>query len=109
MVVSKHEVLKFMAEGITSPWSTHVAHVGRGVMTAGCPSLVPCGKEYCIKFDLNGPRKGNLAHVREHFIIERKFISQAENPQQDISWLTVFGVLVNDSKRAAAPRRDKEA
>lgn len=54
-------------------------------------SSVPWGKEDCINSDLNGPRKGNLPHVGEHFIIKRKFISQAQNPQQDVSWLTVSG------------------
>ena len=95
-------MLKFISEGIISPRSKYAANVEHSVLTAGRASLVPCGKEDGIKFRLNGPRKGNVPRVGEHFIIQRKFISQAQNPQQGISWLIVSGVLINNSRRAAS-------
>ena len=94
-------MLEFVSEGIISR-SNHAANVDCCVTTTDRLSSVPCGKEDCIKSDLNGPRKGNLPHVGEHFIIKRKFISQAQNPQQDVSWLTISGVLINDFGRAAS-------
>ena len=50
--------------------------------------------------DGNGRRKGNLAHVGEHFVTKSKSISRAQNPQQEGSGLAESGIVMKDTRMA---------
>ena len=61
-------------------------HVGQGDHTeCGC----------------NGPRKGNLARVGEHFVTKASPSSRHKKPQQEGSGLAESGVVIKDTQMAA--------